>query len=66
MADLRSAERVEYRGKVVRLEAMSSLTFKGPGMEISLTPSKTTLKGMVLLQPGDKLVTTGGPDNITK
>ncbi|NUQ72675.1 MAG: type VI secretion system tip protein VgrG [Polyangiaceae bacterium] len=66
MADLRSAERVEYRGKVVKLEAMSSLTFKGPGMEMSLTPGKTTLKGIVLLQPGDKLITTGGPDNITK
>jgi hypothetical protein len=35
-------------------------------MEVTLTPSKTTLKGIVLLQPGDKLVTTGGPDNITK
>lgn len=66
VATLTSAERVEYRGKVVRLEALSSLSFKGPGLEFTLTPGKTTLKGIVLLQPGDKLVTTGGPDNITK
>lgn len=65
-ADLTSAERVEYRGKVVLLEAKSSLSFKGPGLEVTLTPGKTTLKGKVLLKPGNKLVTTGGPDNITK
>ena len=65
-ADLTSAERVEYRGKVVLLEAKSSLSFKAPGLEMTLAPGKTTLKGEVLLKPGDKLVTTGGPDNITK
>ncbi|EYF06407.1 type VI secretion system Vgr family protein [Chondromyces apiculatus] len=65
-ATLTSAERVEYRGKVVLLEARESLSFKGPGTEVTLTPDKTTFKGIVLLQPGDKLVTTGGPDNITK
>ena len=65
-ADLRSAERVEYRGKVVLLEAKSSLAFQGPGLEVKLEPGKTTFKGQVLLKPGDKLVTTGGPDNITK
>jgi type VI secretion system secreted protein VgrG len=65
-ADLTSAERVEFRGKVVLLEAKSSLSFKAPGLEMTLAPGKTTLKGEVLLKPGDKLVTTGGPDNITK
>ncbi|MEZ4313080.1 MAG: hypothetical protein R3F14_34095 [Polyangiaceae bacterium] len=65
-ADLTSAERVEYRGKVVLLEALSSLSFQAPGLEMKLEPGKTTLKGIVLLQPGEKLVTTGGPDNITK
>jgi type VI secretion system secreted protein VgrG len=65
-AALTSAERVEYRGKVVLLEAKSSLSFKAPGLFVSLTPGKTTLKGKVLLKPGDKVTTTGGPDNITK
>lgn len=66
MATLSSAERVEYRGKVVLLEAKSSMSFKGPGLEMTLTPSKTTFKGKVLLKPGEKVTTTGGPDNITK
>jgi len=65
-SDLTSAERVEYRSKVVLLEAKSSLSFKAPGIEISLAPSLATLKGKVLLKAGDKVVTTGGPDNITK
>ena len=65
-ADLTSAERVEYRGKEVFLEAKSSLSFKAPGLEMTLTPGKTTFKGQLLLKPGDKVITTGGPDNITK
>lgn len=65
-ANLKSAQRVEYRSKVVLLEAKSALTFKAPGLEVALTPSSVALKGKVLLKAGDSVVTTGGPDNITK
>jgi len=65
-ANLRSAERVEFRSKAITLEAASSFTLSAPGLEISLTPGKTALKGKVLLKSGDKVMTTGGPDNITK
>lgn len=62
-----SKERVEYRGQVILLEAKHSFSLKAPGLEITLTPGKTTIKGKSsLLKAGDAVQTTGGPDNITK
>jgi type VI secretion system secreted protein VgrG len=66
IARVNSKERVEYRGKVITLEARSSISFKAPGLEITLTPGQATLKGKSLFKAGEALKTTGGPDNITK
>jgi type VI secretion system secreted protein VgrG len=65
IATLSSRERVEIKGKEVFLEAQSSLTLSAPGLELSLKPGVTSMKGTVHLESGDKVTVTGAPDNIT-
>lgn len=65
-AQLTSAKRVEYRGNSIELEALSGMKIAAPGLEITLTPSSVTLKGNVLLDAGEKVATTGGPNEVTR
>jgi type VI secretion system secreted protein VgrG len=65
-AHLTSAERIEYRGKSITLETKTGMKFEAPGLELSLVPGKASIAGKVLLKAGEKVMTTGGPNNITK
>ena len=56
---------VELRGDHISLEAKSKLSFQSSALEITLEPSKTTVKGHLRLEAGNQVDVAGSDDNLT-
>jgi type VI secretion system secreted protein VgrG len=56
---------VELRGDHISLEAKSKLSFQSSALEITLEPSKTTVKGHLRLEAGNRVDVAGSDDNLT-
>ncbi len=56
---------VEVRGDHISLEAQSKLSFQSSGLEITLEPSVTTVKGNLRLEAGNQVDVAGSDDNLT-
>ncbi len=65
VAGFTSDERIELRGDSILIEAKSDLSLINGGVEIGMGPGEIKMKGKVKLDCANKIVITGGPDNLT-
>lgn len=66
LALLHSDDKLEILGEEVEISTMAKLSLVGPKCSLVLEPTKVSMTGSVLFEPGEKLKTKGSPVNITK
>jgi type VI secretion system secreted protein VgrG len=61
-----AGQKIAINGDHIQIEASAMIKLQSGALAIQLTPGQASIQGKMKLEPGNELVVTGAPDNITR